>query len=110
MPRARCRTVSTRVTEEEYALLEAASEKGNVGAWTRSTLLSAATIARPAGHDLVLAEVAALRTIVVNVVYALVAGEPLTVENMQQLIARADQEKVQTAQGRINAVSVRRRL
>ena len=61
MPRARCRTVSTGVTEEEYALLEAASEKGNVGAWTRSTLLSAATIARPAGHDLVLAKVAALR-------------------------------------------------
>src|SRR2546430_9726366 len=46
-----------------------------------------------AGEQTVLAEVLALRTILLNVHFAVSQGQTLTVEEMQQLIERADQNK-----------------
>jgi len=44
-----------------------------------------------------LAEVLALRTILLNVHFAVSQGQTLTAEEMQQLIARADQDKLSKA-------------
>ncbi len=57
----RTATVSTRVTEDEYRELEALAEaRGQkMSEWVREVLLN--QIGEPAGHDVVLAEVMALR-------------------------------------------------
>ena len=48
---------------------------------------------------ILLVELLALRTIVVNLQFALAHGEPPTVEAMQRLIERADLEKVRPGPG-----------
>ena len=52
---------------------------------------------------ILLVELLALRTIVVNLQFALAHGEPPTVEAMQRLIERADLEKFGRAQERLHA-------
>ena len=52
---------------------------------------------------ILLAELIAVRTIVVNLQFALSNGDPPTVEAMQRLIDRADREKLGKAQDRLNA-------
>jgi hypothetical protein len=56
--------------------------------------------ARPADETL-LAEVLALRTILLNAFYRLAQGEKLTEEGMQAIIDRADATKVQKAAERL---------
>jgi hypothetical protein len=78
---ARTRSVGTKLTEEEYARLEAAAARSGrtVGEWCREELLHAAsaagengngsaTAAAPASpaEETLLAEVLALRTILLN--------------------------------------------
>jgi hypothetical protein len=58
--------------------------------------------ARPA-DEIVLAEVLALRTILLNAFYRLAQGEKLTEEGMQAIIDRADATKVQKAIERLAA-------
>lgn len=62
--------------------------------WARETLLRAArgTGADPAA-EATLGEVLALRAVLLNLLYASNQGRSLTQEEMQALIARADQEK-----------------
>jgi predicted DNA-binding protein len=57
----RTATVSTRVTDDEYQELEALAEARGVtmSEWVREVLLNQRS--EPAGHDVVLAEVMALR-------------------------------------------------
>ena len=112
---ARVRSAGTKLTEEEYARLEAAAAKRGltVGEWCREELLHAAgraggdgngaatirdaiPIAGPIGkpaEETLLAEILALRTILLNLFYDLANGEPMTAERMQELIAKADGEK-----------------
>src|SRR5437016_5527452 len=102
---ARNRSVGTKLTEEEYARLEAAAATCGltVGEWCREELLHAvagngngsATLpqpvadARPTGKpatstdETLLAEVLALRTILLNLFYDLAQGQPMTTERMQ---------------------------
>lgn len=98
---ARTRSVGTKLTEEEFARLEslAAASGQSVSEWARSALL-AATTPTPAGspnpnnsNDAVLGEVRALRAIVLNLFYDLANGDEITVERMQEIIARADTKK-----------------
>ena len=102
IPRKSYRTkcISTKVTEAEYATLEHVAADETMSAWVRRVLLSAAK-SRPL--DLVLiAELVAVRMIVVNVLFALAAGEPPTAEAMLRLIERADREKFGKAQDRLS--------
>ncbi|HEX7140575.1 MAG TPA: hypothetical protein VF219_22175 [Vicinamibacterales bacterium] len=57
--------------------------------------------------QLLLSEILALRTIVLNLQFAVAAGEPVTVENMQRLIDRTDREKAQQAFQRLMAATTR---
>jgi len=69
-----------------------------VSEWARSALL-AATTPTPGSpnpnhsNDAVLGEVRALRAIVLNLFYDLANGDQITVERMQEIIARADTKK-----------------
>jgi hypothetical protein len=88
----RSRSVTGKVTEEEYARLEARAHPEKISTWARDVLLQA--LEPGAGERALLAELLALRTIVVNVIFALANGNTITTEAMQGLIDRADQQKV----------------
>ena len=100
----RTRSVGTKLTEEEFARLEslAAATGQSVSEWAREALL-AATTPTPGSPNpnnnstdtAVLGEVRALRAIVLNLFFDLAKGEEITVERMQEIIARADAKKEQ---------------
>jgi hypothetical protein len=99
MPSLRTKSVSTKVTDEEYAQFEALAGEQTISEWARDVLLKAA---KPnAGEQTVLAEVLALRTILLNVHFAISQGQTLTTEEMQRLIERADQNKLSKARQRL---------
>jgi len=87
MPSLRTKSISTKVTDEEYALFEAVAGEQTISEWARDVLLKAT---KPnTGEQTVLAEVLALRTILLNIHFAVSQGQTLTVQEMQQLIERA---------------------
>lgn len=99
MPSLRTKSISTKVTDEEYALFEALAGGQTISEWTRDVLLKAT---KPnASEQTVLAEVLALRTILLNVHFAVSQGQTLTAEDMRELIERADQNKLSKAQERL---------
>jgi hypothetical protein len=93
------------MTEAECERLIAVAEHAGLtlSEWCRETLLQHADD-RPA-HDtreaITLAEVIALRTILLNAFYKLAQGEALTPDEMRRLIDRADQDKFRKAQERL---------
>jgi|SRR5271156_5524589 hypothetical protein len=103
-PVFRRKSIGTKVSEEEYAQLEALAGGRALGEWVREVLLREVDRrqARPA-DETVLAEVLALRTILLNAFYRLVQGEKLTAEEMQAIIDRADATKLQKAAERLAA-------
>ena len=99
MPSLRTKSISTKVTDEEYAQFESSAGEQTISEWTRDVLLKAT---KPnADEQTVLAEVLALRTILLNVHFAVSQGQTLTAEEMQQLIERADQNKLSKARQRL---------
>ena len=99
MPSLRTKSISTKVTDEEYAQFEALAGEETISEWTRDVLLKAT---KPnAGEQTVLAELLALRTILLNMHFAVSHGQTLTAEDMQQLIERADQNKLSKARERL---------
>jgi hypothetical protein len=99
MPSLRTKSISTKVTDEEYAQFEASAGEQTISEWVRDVLLKAT---KPhAGEQAVLAEVLALRTILLNLHFAVTQGQTLTAEEMQRLIERADQSKLSKAQQRL---------
>jgi hypothetical protein len=102
MSMIRTRSVSTKVTDDEYATLEKAASGATVSEWVRGVLLAAAGT-RPSSDVMLMGELLALRTIVLNLHYALAAGETVTFESMQRLIARADGDKRRNAEARLAA-------
>jgi hypothetical protein len=95
------KTIGVRVTEADYIRLQvlADTEGQPVGEWCRKVLLDVAK--SPAGRPIdqaLLAELIALRTIVVNVIYAFTAEGKITAEHMQAVIGRADSTKSKKAE------------
>ena len=83
VPAFRTKSVSTKVTDEEYAQFEALAGEQTISEWARDVLLKAT---KPnTGEQTVLAEVLALRTILLNIHFAVSQGRTLTAEEMQQL-------------------------
>jgi hypothetical protein len=101
MPVKRPMCLSTRLTADEYAALEALARGQRIGTWAREQLL--ATRARRPIEETVVAEIAALRTIVLNLQFAFIRGEALSAEDVQKLIDRADHDKVRKARARLAA-------
>ena len=109
-PSLRTKSIGTKVTNEEYAELERAAQTGGktLGEWCREVML--ANVNGHAPKDLphggsesqaLMAELVALRTILLNVLYKQVNGDTLTAEEMQQLIERADADKLKKAAERL---------
>jgi hypothetical protein len=109
MATARTKCISTKVTADEYALVGRAAREQTVSGWARDVLVATASTS-PSLEQIVLAEVVALRTIILNLHFALAAGETLTAETMHRLIERADQDKVHKAYERLAAAPRPRQL
>jgi predicted RNA-binding Zn ribbon-like protein len=93
---SRTRSVGTKVSQEEYARLEAcaADKQLSISEWSRQALLAAANIVQGSPADkAILSEVIALRTIVANLIYAFTSEGKVTAEQMRAFIERADGTK-----------------
>ncbi len=108
-PPLRTKTLGTKVRDQEYARLEAAaSERGlTLSEWCRETLLGKVNGQEKKSADTgatsqaLMAELVALRTILLNVLFKLANGEKPTAEEMQRLIDRADSDKLRKARERL---------
>ena len=109
----RTKSIGAKVTEQEYAQLERAAqaEHKTLGEWCRGVMLSSANFRPPKatetgsdGHAL-MAEMLALRAILLNVLFKQAKGEPVTAEEMQRLIDRADSDKLRKAKERLEQAS-----
>jgi hypothetical protein len=102
-PPLRTKTLSTKVSEEELALLEAAASERRL----TLSLLARVNGEEPKASDpggsgnAVIAELSALRVILLNVLFKLANSKTLTAEEMQRLIDRADSEKFRQARERL---------
>jgi len=107
----RNRTVGSKMTESEYEQLAAVAEREGLtlGEWCREVLLARAKTnegRKPvATEQTLLAELVALRTILLNALFKLGQGDAFTAEEMQQLIERADGERFDRAQERLAQVT-----
>jgi hypothetical protein len=108
-PSLRTKSIGTKVTNEEYAELQRAAQTGGktLGEWCREVMLkssnggAADTAVARARAEALMAEVVALRAILLNVLFKQSNGERLTAEEMQRLIERADSDKLRKARERI---------
>ena len=91
MPTPRSKSISTKVTEEEYAQFEALAGDQTISEWVRDVLLKAAKPS-PAEQTIV-AELLALRMILMNILFTIANREPLTSTAMDDIIKRADASK-----------------
>ena len=102
MASRRTKSIGTKVTAEEYDRIRELAGEQPVSEWVRVALLKAAAD-MPAVDSIVLAELLALRAILLNLHFHLCSGMPVTAETMQRLIERADQDKRQKVQARLAA-------
>src|SRR4029078_8459212 len=94
MPRVRTRTVSTKVSEDDYALLKQLAGDQRVGEWVRDVLFKAVLAERSAEDNrTILGELLALRKILLNLQFSVAVGEPVTRDRMLALIDEADAEQ-----------------
>ncbi|MGH9711307.1 MAG: plasmid mobilization protein [Candidatus Acidiferrales bacterium] len=102
----RSRTVGCKMTEAEYERLNANAEERGVtlGEWCREVLLQHTNGMKPITvEETLLAELLALRTILLNAFYKHAQGEELTADEMQRLIEHADEGKFRKARERLKA-------
>ena len=101
----RTRSIGTKVTDQEYARIEPLADGQKMSEWVRTVLLDAAT--RRAAEPVILAELLALRTILLNLHFAAYTATPLTPDAMHQLIDRADHHKLRDAHGHLAEATAR---
>jgi len=96
----RHRSISTKVTDDEYQQIVSNASPKTVSEWARAILVSAS---EPVDIEfLLLAEFLALRTIILNLHFSLAEnGRTPSIEVMKGLIDRADGEKVDRARRHI---------
>ena len=102
----RNRTVGCKMTDSEYERLAAVAEGDGMtlGEWVREVLLERADGRKPSViEETLLAEVLALRTILLNLHFTVAKGEAITAEGMQEIIERADAGKTKKAAERLAA-------
>jgi hypothetical protein len=109
-PPLRTKSVGTKVSEAEFALLEERARGAvmRLAEWVREALL-AAPVEPGAGSgvdsgEVALAEVLALRSLLLNLHFRAAKGEPVVEAEMRGLIERADGSKMERARERMAAV------
>ena len=105
-PPLRTKSVGTKVSEAEFALLEERARGAGLrlAEWVREALLAAPVESGPDASEVALAEVLALRSLLLNLHFRAAKGEPVTEAEMRSLIERADGVKMQRARERLEAV------
>ena len=99
MPTPRSKSISTKVTEEEYAKFESLAGNQTISEWVRDALLKAA---KPSPvEQTIVAELLALRMILMNILFTIANREPLTSTAMDDIISRADASKLAMALERL---------
>jgi len=104
MPTPRSKSISTKVTEEEYAQFETLAGNQTISEWVRDALLKAAKPS-PAEQTIV-AELLALRMILMNILFTIANREPLTSTAMDDIIRRADASKLAKAMERLTSATM----
>ena len=101
----RVKSISTKVSHEEFAALEARARAENLtlSEWVREALLSALPESGPDSGEVALAEILALRSLLLNLHFRAGKGESVAEPEMRGLIERADGVKMQRARERIEA-------
>lgn len=99
-PSIRAKSLTTKVTEEEYARLQeiAIAAGQSMGEWARTVLLAQVN----SSQQIILAEILALRMLYLNTVQILGQKGELTTEKLRELIERVDREKQRKAQDRLS--------
>jgi len=103
----RVRSLGTKITETEYAQCEkSATRRGQtLSEWCRRVLLEAVSgTAQTPEAEAILAELLALRKIMINLLYSQAAKQPLNERHMRELIDAADSDKLAKAVERLQAV------
>jgi hypothetical protein len=103
---SRTHSLGTKVTKEEYAQIQtsASEEALSTSEWCRSILLRAVEGEKPSQDSkILLAEVLALRTILLNLHFAVSQNQSITADEMQAIIDRADKDKAKKAEERLLA-------
>lgn len=103
-PPLRIKSVSTKVSEAEFAMLEerARSAGLTLSEWVRDALLAAPVDVGPDSGEVVLAELLALRSLFLNLQFR-ADKAPLTEVELRGLIERADATKQERARERLQA-------
>jgi hypothetical protein len=98
-PPLRTKSIGTKVSEEEFAALEARARAVGLtlSEWVRDVLLSAPAMTCPDSGEVALAEVLALRSLFLNLQFRAASQSPVTEANVRGLIERADGVKMQRA-------------
>ena len=109
-PPLRTKSVGTKVSEAEFALLEERARGAGMrlAEWVREALL-AAPVEPVAGSgvdsgEVALGEILALRSLLLNLHFRAAKGEPVAEAEMRGLIERADGTKIERARERMEAV------
>ena len=109
-PPLRTKSVGTKVSEAEFALLEERARGAGMrlAEWVREALLSA-PVEPVAGSgvdsgEVALGEILALRSLLLNLHFRAAKGEPVAESEMRGLIERADGAKMQRARERMESV------
>jgi hypothetical protein len=102
-PPLRIKSVSTKVSEAEFALLEERARGAGMrlGEWVREALLSAPMDAGVDSGEVALSEILALRSLLLNLHFR---SATIPEAEMRGLIERADGSKLERARERIAAV------
>jgi len=106
MSMLRNKTIATKVTEEECARLEQMADAAgqSMSEWSRQILLGQSeSVQTGEAEQILLAEVLALRNILVNLAFAQHKGERLSLDDIRHLLADADRTKVRKAAERLEA-------
>jgi hypothetical protein len=99
-PTLRTKSISSKVTEEEYGgLADLAQASGqSMSEWVRGILVEQLERQAAGGREeAVLAELLGLRAILLNLLFTMAKGEAMTAEQMQTVIERADDGKAERA-------------
>jgi hypothetical protein len=99
MPTPRTHSISTKVTEAEYKEIARRADPQTVSTWARGVLINA--VQPDPLHFLLLAELLALRAIVLNLNYELATSGLPAPEAMRRLIDKADDDKFGRAEDHI---------
>jgi hypothetical protein len=95
MATLRTKSVSTKVTEEEYVKFEALAGEQTISEWARDVLSKA--VKPHTCEQTILAEVLALRTALLNLFFKLATAKRITEDEMQQIIELAEADKMKKA-------------